>query len=165
MSVRTQVIVGVVGLALAFGAGWVVQGWRYGEEIATMGRDRAKDLAARNQAAADAQALARTEEQRRQAVMGEIVNDANTKIAAATADAIASAVVADRLRDELTRIRNSGPGRNSTVARAGQTASDPIGVLAIVLREIDDQAGILAEYADKSRIAGLACEAAYDGLR
>jgi hypothetical protein len=38
-------------------------------------------------------------------------------------------------------------------------------VLGRVLGEIDDHAGVVAEFADRSRVAGLACEAAYDRAR
>jgi hypothetical protein len=37
-------------------------------------------------------------------------------------------------------------------------------VLADVLSRIDAAAGELAAYADRSRVAGMACEAAYDSL-
>jgi len=50
----------------------------------------------------------------------------------------------------------------STAADLGTPAGDPIGVLGRVLSEIDDYAGAVADYADRSRVAGLACEKAYD---
>jgi len=34
-----------------------------------------------------------------------------------------------------------------------------------VLSELDDYAGAVADYADRSRVAGLACEKAYDTAR
>jgi septal ring factor EnvC (AmiA/AmiB activator) len=51
---------------------------------------------------------------------------------------------------------------NTTAADLGTPAGDPIGVLGRVLSEIDDYAGAVADYADRSRVAGLACEKAYD---
>ncbi len=41
MSIRTQLTAGAAGLALAFGAGWTAQGWRYTAQIAEIERDQA----------------------------------------------------------------------------------------------------------------------------
>lgn len=140
---------------IAAAATWTVQGWRYGTKIADIERDQA-------QAVADAQGLARATEHRRQAAIEGVQNDANEKIAAASADAAASAAVATRLRAQVARLR--GAASDSTTTGAGQTADDPVGLLAVVLGELDDRAGILAEYADRARLAGLACEAAYEAM-
>ena len=44
-------------------------------------------------------------------------------------------------------------------------AGDPIAVFGRVLGESDALAGKYAEFADRSRIAGLACEQSYDAVR
>ncbi|MFT0547009.1 DUF2514 family protein [Allopusillimonas ginsengisoli] len=55
--------------------------------------------------------------------------------------------------------------RDTAAAGGGQAAADPIGLLAVVLGELDDRAGALARYADGARVAGLACQRAYESLR
>jgi hypothetical protein len=156
MSIRTQLIAAGVCVAVGFGTAWTAQGWRYGEQIAGIERDQA-------QAVADAQSLARATEHRRQAAIEGVQNAANEKIAAASADAAASAAVAVRLRAQVERLRGAASDPAATIR--GPAADDPVGVLAVVLGELDDRAGVLAEYANRARIAGLACEAAYDGVR
>lgn len=145
-----------VGGVLAAGAAWTVQSWRYDAEIASMERDQALQVA-------DAQALARATEQRRWAAREGVINDAKTQAAAAAADADRARAAAERLREQVARLR-AGPG-DPAAAGGGQAAADPIGVLAVVLGELDDRAGTLARYADDARIAGLACERAYESLR
>jgi len=54
---------------------------------------------------------------------------------------------------------------DSPAADLGTPAGDPIGVLGRVLSEIDDYAGAVADYADRSRVAGLACEREYESAR
>lgn len=91
-----------------------------------------------------------------------------------------------RTIDELARLRIDradldAAGRDLRVrlaaavaaARAASAAGsapaagdgDPIGVLDGVLRRADTAAGELADFADRSRVAGLACERAYDALK
>ncbi|WP_280817548.1 DUF2514 family protein [Variovorax sp. TBS-050B] len=47
---------------------------------------------------------------------------------------------------------------------SGQPSGDPVGLLVDVLGRADKRAGELAEYADRLRIASVACERSYDGL-
>jgi hypothetical protein len=56
---------------------------------------------------------------------------------------------------------------NNPAATTGEraAAATNITVLADVLRRADRRAGDLAEIADRSRIAGLGCQAAYEKLR
>jgi len=148
---------GYAAVAIIAAAGaWTVQGWRYGEKVAGIERDQA-------QAVSDAQGLARATERRRQAAIEGVQNAANEKIAAASADAAASAAVAVRLRAQVERLRRAASDPVAT--GTGPATGDPIGVLAVMFGELDDRAGVLAGYADRARIAGLACEAAYDGVR
>jgi hypothetical protein len=90
----------------------------------------------------------------------EAVNRAQDQTQAAQRDAAAAGHAADRLRErtaELTkRARASCPSK---------ATGDPIGVLADVLGRADARAGILAEYADRARIAGQLCEQSYEALR
>jgi hypothetical protein len=75
----------------------------------------------------------------------------------------------DRAGRDL-RVRLAGA---VAAARAASTAGsspapgdgDPIGVLAGVLERADATAADLADFADRSRAAGVACERSYDALR
>lgn len=90
-----------------------------------------------------------------------------TKIKAANADAASARRASDGLRKRIAtlvsdaRERAANPGAQSAI----EATADPIGVLADVLGRADERAGILAEYADKARIAGQSCERDYDALR
>lgn len=117
--------------------------------------------------ARQAEADRRAEEQRRAAAAEEVIREAAEREAQARADAVAAGAVADRLRRQIAALtaRGGSAGRDPAAASAGPPAGDPIGVLADVLERADRRAGILAEYADSARSAGLACERAYDSLR
>ncbi|QIE86808.1 DUF2514 family protein [Pseudomonas nitroreducens] len=81
----------------------------------------------------------------------------------------ASAAADQRVRDAAAkyadRIAAVEAGRDSCTAAASKAAAQHARVLAELLGEADRLAGIYAEAADESRVRGLACEAAYDGIR
>ena len=111
--------------------------------------------------------LARSEELRRQAAINEVSQNAQTEIDRARADAAAAHAAADSLRDQAQRLA-AAAGKtcsNPRPAAAGKAAGSPGLVLADVLGRADDAAGELAAALDRSRIAGLACERAYDALK
>ncbi|ROT44988.1 DUF2514 family protein [Pusillimonas sp. NJUB218] len=139
-------------------AAWWVQGWRYDAQISRIETAQATAMA-------DAQAKARQIEQARVAAIEEVTKDADEKIAAVQADADAAADSAKRLRAELARLRRAASDTAATGSGPGQPGADPIGVLAVVLGELDDRAGEVGRYADRLKVAGLACEMAYDSLR
>ena len=143
--------------ALLFSAGWAANGWRLGERIAQMETDQALALAA-------AQQQARAKEKQWQDSLEETRNDAQQSIEVATADAAAAAATADSLQQQVDRLARR-PARCPVVAD-GSEAADPTGLLlADLLRRINERAGQLAAYADRARIAGVACEKAYGVLR
>lgn len=149
---------GYVAVAVAAGvAAWWAQGWRYDAKISRIETAQATALA-------DAQAKAREIEQARVAAIEEVTKDADQKIAAVQADADAAADSAKRLRSELARLRQAAGDTAAAGAGPGQPGADPIGVLAVVLGELDDRAGEVGRYADRLKVAGLACETAYDSL-
>lgn len=119
------------------------------------------------EAARIAEQEAREEEQRREKRKQEIVDEAEgrTEIArAAASDAErAAAGLRERLAAFTAAVRRTT--KDSEPPKAGETASDPIGVLALMLERVDRRAGILARFADESRIAGLACETYADTLQ
>ncbi|NYT76660.1 DUF2514 family protein [Alcaligenaceae bacterium] len=160
MLIRPQVIAWLVLVAAAAGATWLVQGWRYGTKIATMQADQAKAVAASVQAARDIelQRTAAVENERDHAV------EQNEALAVDLAD---SAVASNRLRDEIAKLRARNASLLATATSGSQSKpdTDPIGVLAVVLGELNDRAGHVGEFADRLRIAGLTCERTYDAVR
>ncbi|WP_449432362.1 DUF2514 family protein [Pseudomonas putida] len=113
-----------------------------------------------------AAAQARTEEQRRQAMADEKgrENDeliANLKNRAATA--VSGSV---GLRGEIARLRVGQAATCNTIATQQRKAgASAVVVLGGLLEESDRMAGSCAAALERSRIAGLACEAIVDHMR
>lgn len=125
----------------------------------------AEQVAAAQKARADEEAKRRQTEQ-------ELVNAQAThaaKIEALQRDTArartAAVAAADSLRSAVAATAARAQCADSTAPGVRETADDPIGMLGRLLGEIDDHAGILAEQADRSRIAGLACEREFDAAR
>jgi hypothetical protein len=71
-------------------------------------------------------------------------------------------------RDLRVRLAGAVAAARAAPASGGEAApgdGDPIGVLAGVLERADATAAELADFADRSRAAGLACERSFDALR
>lgn len=119
------------------------------------------------QAAVAFEARERAEEQRRQQSINKVIEDGQRNIDQVHADA--SAAADQRVRDSSAkyagRVAAAEAGRDSCTAAASQAAAQHARVLAELLGEVDRLAGVYAEAADESRVRGLACEAAYDGVR
>lgn len=145
----------LVVAAVGFGGGWLVNGWRLSS---TYNAERAQAA----QKHAEVVEQARAEERRRVLVVQEVADAAQTQLVQAQADAGRARDAAERLRQRIAQL--VAAARNPATPRPGQAADDPIGVLADVLGRADERAGFLAEYADRARIAGHACERAYDAL-
>jgi len=152
--------------AVAAVAGIVVgiaQGWRYGERIAGLERDWSQERAALSEAARRAETAARAEEGRRQAAIDEVQSHAQQELDAAVRRERAAADV--RVRDAVAAYAaRHRPAADPGAAPAGQAAGDPLSVLADLLGELDGLAESYAAAADRARIAGHACERAYDSL-
>ena len=113
-----------------------------------------------------ADAAARTEERRRQVAVDEVEHDAKGKLDAALADAASAQSAADRLQLEVARLRAGRSATCGTIAAQQRAAgASAIGVLADLFESADRRAGDLAAALDRSRVAGLACEAAYGSIR
>lgn len=113
-----------------------------------------------------AAAQARTEEQRRQTVADEEGESARKKLELAKGRAAAAESAADGLRGEIARLRDSHRATCDTIAtQQRQTGTSAVLVLGGLLEESDRMAGDLAKALERSRIAGLACEAVVDGIR
>ncbi|MCO8609746.1 DUF2514 domain-containing protein [Burkholderia multivorans] len=118
--------------------------------------------AAAQKAQLDAVSAARAEEQRRTAAQQEIANDANQQRTAALADAFAARAAAGSLQQRVDQL--VAAARHPAASAGSPAAGDALDLLADVLGRVDERAGELAEYADRSRIAGQQCERDYDAL-
>lgn len=147
----------VAAAALAGVAAWVVQGWRYDAKISRMTTQQAVAIA-------DAQEKARKIEQASQAAMEEVAKNADEKIASATADADAARNSAGRLRTELARLRRASEVAAASRPGKSESGIDTIGVLIDVLEGVERNGREVAEYADRLKVAGLACERSYDAV-
>ena len=123
------------------------------------------DMAHKDKAVAIAQAYekAREIERQRQAAIEVIRNDALLQIEQIEMDRDSADATAERLRKELARYRANTA--NTCTATRGSPAQDPIGVLIGVLEGLESTGREIAEYADRARVAGLACEQAHGSVR
>lgn len=155
---RGYVVAALVGALVAGPPAWTVQGWRYDAKISGMERDQAQQIA-------DAQALARATEQARWSKREEIINDAKTQAAAAAADADRARAASERLRQQVARLRAGARDPAAAGGGQGQSGADTLDLLVGLLSGMDAAGRDISGYADELRIAGLACERAYDSLR
>lgn len=165
----------VVASLLAFGGAqtWRLHSSQAGEAKAK--QEKAEQLTAWQKQVADgakaalaASEAARAEETRRAAAQQGVIDDAKKQTARAQADAAAARDSHQRLLDRAQaagRAACSGQGAgNSSPAGGGATALGAGLVPADLLRRSDERSGLLAGYADQARIAGHACERAFDSL-
>lgn len=141
-------------MALSAAGAWQWQGNRYERQISEIRAGYAES-------ARQAEARARSEEQRRHTAIEGIRRDAQEQIAAVAADAAAADDAASRLRARVAELSRR-PARCPGAAGGGEAADPARLVLSDVLSRIDAAAGELAAHADRARIAGLACEVAHD---
>ncbi|AGA72997.1 DUF2514 domain-containing protein [Pseudomonas asiatica] len=113
-----------------------------------------------------ATAQARTEEQRRQSVADEEGESARKKLELAQGRAADAESAADGLRGEIARLRDGHRATCDTIAaQQRQAGTSAVVVLGGLLEESDRMAGDLATALERSRIAGLACEAVVDRMK
>lgn len=113
-----------------------------------------------------AAAQARTEEQRRQTVADEEGESARKKLELAQGRAADAESAADGLRGEIARLRAGHRATCDTIAtQQRQAGTSAVVVLGGLLEESDRMAGDLATALERSRIAGLACEALVDRMK
>lgn len=117
-----------------------------------------------SEAARKAEARARSEEQRRQTAIEGIRRDAQEKIAAVAADAAAADDAAGRLRARVAQLSRR-PASCAGAADGGEATDPARDLLAVMLSRIDEAAGGIAEFADRSRIAGLTCQVSYEAVK
>jgi len=113
-----------------------------------------------------AAAQARAEEQRRQSVADEEGERARQQLELAQGRATAAESAAGGLYDEIKRLRDGHRATCDTIATQQRKAgASAVVVLGGLLEESDRMAGSCAAALERSRIAGLACEAVVDGVR
>ncbi|MCE1084897.1 DUF2514 domain-containing protein [Pseudomonas asiatica] len=113
-----------------------------------------------------AAAQARTEEQRRQTAADEEGESARKKLELAQGRAADAESAADGLRGEIARLRDGHRATCDTIAaQQRQAGTSAVVVLGGLLEEADRMAGDLATALERSRIAGLACEAVVDRMK
>lgn len=115
------------------------------------------------QAIAEQKATDKQEEQRRNAELQKIQADAQQRIDVARRDAVDAAAKSGRLQQQLANIRKQLVGY-STSESIGNPAADTGVLLSDVLSKSVERNRQLADYADRAREAGLACEAQYNSL-
>lgn len=151
-------------LFLAASAGWHEGRWRLDSRWQARWDQHEKQD---QQAAAAFEARERANEQRYQQNLNKVLENGQRNIdqVRANADAAANQRVRDAGIQYANRIAAAEAGRDSCTAAASQAAAKHARLLAELLGEVDRMAGVYAEAADESRVRGLACEAAYDGIR
>jgi len=107
------------------------------------------------------------EAQRRIEAQDEVISDAQQQMAATTAAAAVVRRDRDGLRKRLDEFVNTSTGGgagcgNSTTAQRGTAADERL--LASLFADAADQAASMAAEADANRVAGLACQRAYQAL-
>lgn len=155
-----------LGLALIFGALWLA--YSHGRSVEkgewqALWNDRdARDAKAKLTGAE----TERAKEQAHQRAIDQVQADAEKQIDTALTQAADAATAADGLRQRVNQLLAADRASRSSCATAGSTAAEtPGNLLAVVLDKSVARNRELAALADSARIAGLACEAAYNALR
>lgn len=118
------------------------------------------------QAWAIAEAAEREKEQAHQQAINKVIQDGQKALDSYAAD-LAAARIDSRVREQTDKLASTAASKassHSCTTAASQAAVRAVLVFADVLKRADERAGQLASYADESRIRGLNCEAAYQGI-
>lgn len=128
--IYTHAAAALIAAALAGWAGWSVQGWRLGEQIAAIKSQQAE-------AVASATREARATESRRFTTVQEAQNAAQKRAQAARADADRARSELDGLRQHIATTRGGVPGESpgACVQRA-DTAAELLAVCAASHQEL-----------------------------
>lgn len=144
-------------MALSAAVAWKWQANSYERQISDIRGEYAE-------AARKAEARARSEEQRRHTAIEGIRRDAQEKIAAVAADAAAADDAASRLRARVTELSRR-PASCAGTTGGGEATDTARDLLADMLGRLDEAAGGIAEFADRSRAAGLTCQVSYESVK
>lgn len=106
------------------------------------------------------------EQSRRQQAYDEEAQHARAEKAELEASVVQLADTADGLRDDLANFTRRAKSNACASDRSkGKPGADPLDMLAGVLARADREARVLAEYSDRLKLAGIACERASDNAR
>lgn len=153
-----------VALVAAGAGGWLV--WTIQDAaLSDLRAQQAQVLEKQAQATVASVEAARKLEQQRTAAVEKERDNAQEKYKQAAADAAARSAATQRLRQRIDQVLANARSLNPAFADGGQTAGDPLDLLADLLTRSLETAGQLATYADQARIAGLTCERSYDAVR
>lgn len=146
-------------LSAAFAGGWHLGGLGPERALAEYQREVAR-------ATATAQQQQRQIEAQRDRDIMEIATNAQTQINALAAERDAAVSAADGLRSAATSAA-SAARKNTCPASAGpgQSGPDALDLFAELLHRHGSELAEVSGYADRLRVAGLACERAYDSLQ
>jgi Tfp pilus assembly protein PilX len=114
-----------------------------------------------------AESAARAKEQALQQQAEKVQRDATQALETARTDAAGERAATERLRGELTKLqtRLGGTGASSPAGTSSASATRAAMVLSELYGSCQSRLGEVSSAFDRARIAGLACEASYDGLR
>lgn len=127
----------------------------------------AKRDAGDEKARVEAERAARTEEQRRAEAMAGVQRDATQAIEKLRGDADSANAASDRMRDELAKLqtRLGGAGKSTGTAISSASATRAAMVLSDLYGSCQTRLNELSQAFDRGRVAALACEASFDGLK
>ena len=126
----TYAATAIVAGALAFGAGWQTQEWRYGKQIADISQKHAIALASANQKALD-------DTIKMQRTKDEAIKAAEQRAAKNAAAADSARRAADGLRDTLYSFRASLPSLSAAaVIERADTAAELLGACASAYQDV-----------------------------
>ena len=131
--------------------------------ISALKSEQAEFIAESERAARIAVEQALAEQSRRQQAIDEEAQHARAQIKDLEITVASLADAGDGLRVELAAFQKRARSQpNATSGGKSQPGADPLDMLAGVLSRADREAAILAEYSDRLKIAGLACERSAD---
>ena len=143
-------------LVAGFLVAWNWQGALWGERYAELERDHAKRIAAQQAASADVISRTLLRERELHNQLEEYEQNAQAEKERLARDLADSNAVARRMRERLDDI-SGRVGEDTGTAAECEAARATAGVLADMYARLDEAAGVYAEAADGSRIAGSSC--------
>lgn len=140
--IYTHAAAAIIAASLAGWAGWSVQGWRLGEQIAAL-------KTAQAEAVNTATREARAQESKRYQGVQDAQAAAQARAQAARRDADAARTELDRLRDQLATTRGGVPGESAAAcAQRADAGADVLGQCAAAYLDL---AAIADRHANDAR--------------